>query len=180
MERNELTTRLEEALQSIADLLINLQPDDWQRPQGEKWTIADEFEHLRLSTQATAFVLSSAGRLRWHDHPGGSRSFDTIVAQYDAGLAANPGLTNAGTRPATNAPLSLTDQRTNWTQLVPMLLQVLDALPESDLDAYTVWKHPLLGPLTVREMIYFTTHHTTHHQLTMAGKQAASGVSAQR
>ena len=173
MNRTELTTRLEQAAQSIADLLTTVSSENWQRTQGGKWTIAEEFEHLRLSTQATAFILSPAGRARWHAHMGESRSFDTIVAQYQAGLAANPGISNAATRPATDSQnLSLSEQRTNWAKLMPILSAALTTLSESDLDAYTVWKHPLLGPVTVREMVYFTTCHTEHHQRSMARKQA--------
>jgi hypothetical protein len=34
---------------------------------------------------------------------------------------------------------------------------------ESDLDTY-ILPHPLLGKLTLREMLYFTTYHVQHHQ----------------
>lgn len=47
----------------------------------------------------------------------------------------------------------------------------MSGLADTDLDAYTVWKHPLLGPLTVREMIYFTIHHTDHHSASLQQKQ---------
>jgi len=34
---------------------------------------------------------------------------------------------------------------------------------EADLDRYLL-PHPLLGKLTVREMLFFTIHHAQHHQ----------------
>ena len=172
MLHNDLTADLDNALQSISQLLVTLTPDDWQRPQDEKWTIAQEFDHLRLSTQGTAFILSSAGRSRWHPFAGESRSFGTIAAQYQTALAANPGIDNPATRPTNGTHQSLAEQRVAWNNLAGMLTGAAAELPEADFDAYTVWKHPLLGPLTVREMLYFTTCHTAHHDRIMTKKRA--------
>ncbi len=172
MKFNELTARLDTALQSISNLLITFSVNDWQRPQGEKWTLAAEFEHLCLSTQATAFILSTAGRLRWHPYAGESRSYDTIVTEYQAGLLANPGIGNAATRPTDAAQNTTIDhQRANWSRVTSMVLVAAAAITEAELDTNTVWKHPLLGPLTVWEMILFTIHHTDHHLSSMTGKQ---------
>jgi uncharacterized damage-inducible protein DinB len=35
---------------------------------------------------------------------------------------------------------------------------------EANMD-YHVLPHPLLGPLSVREMLFFTVYHNTHHVL---------------
>jgi len=173
MNPNDLTTHLETTLQSVSALLTTLSADDWQRSQGEKWSIAEEFEHLRLSTQATAFILSTAGRSRWHSYTGESRSFEAIQTQYQVSLAANPGVTNAATRPSADAQ-TLADQLTNWTRMGQLVSVAVAELTEDELDTNTVWKHPSLGPLTVREMIYFTIHHTEHHQRSMIQKQASA------
>lgn len=172
MKSNELTACLDTALQSISNLLITFSTNDWQRLQGEKWTLATEFEHLCLSTQATAFILSMAGRSRWHPYAGKSRSYDTIVAEYQAGLLANPGIGNAATRPTDAARnTAINDQQANWSRVTSIVLVAASAITEAELDTNTVWKHPLLGPLTVRKMILFTSHHPDHHLGSMTGKQ---------
>lgn len=168
-----LTNSLIPALQSISELLSNLSTDDWQRPQAGKWTMAQEFEHLLLSTKGTAFVLSPAVRPKWHEHTGGSRSFETIVRDYQASLQANPGVVNAATAPTEAASqLTIDEQTANWKAAAQNLQAVINGLAV-DPDTYTVWKHPLLGPLTIREMIYFTQHHTEHHYQSLLRKQSA-------
>ena len=38
-----------------------------------------------------------------------------------------------------------------------------DKFSEDEIDTY-ILPHPLLGKLTIREMIYFTIYHVEHHQ----------------
>jgi hypothetical protein len=40
----------------------------------------------------------------------------------------------------------------------------MDKFSEAQLDEY-VLPHPILGKLTIREMLYFTIYHATHHHL---------------
>ena len=173
MNTNDLTTTLSRSLQSIGELLSSLSANDWQRPQvGGKWTIAQEFEHVRLSTQSTAYVLSAAGRSRWHPYNGESRSFEMLVNQYQTALKATGSVNNAATYPTeASAQLTIGQQVDNWNKVTRELITVIGELPETDVDAYTVWKHPLLGPLTVREMVCFTAHHTDHHHAGMIRKR---------
>jgi hypothetical protein len=170
----DLANNLRPALQSISELLSTLSADDWQRPQAGKWTVAEEVDHLLLSTKGTAFVLSPAARPKWHEYTGGSRSFETIVHEYQAALQANPGVVNAATAPTEAAnQLTIDEQMANWKAAAQKLQAVVNGL-DVDLDAYTVWKHPLLGPLTIWEMIYFTQYHTEHHYQSLLRKQSAT------
>lgn len=174
MNLTEQKTALTNALQAITDLLATFSTDDLHRPQGTKWTIAQEMDHLRKSTQGTAFLLSPASRPKWYPYTGESRSYETVVAQYQSALLANAAVNNAATRPTDEvAGLTAEQQTEAWQTAVQQLSASAGQLTEADLDAFTVWKHPLLGPLTVREMIYFTTHHTEHHHASLIRKQSA-------
>ena len=44
-----------------------------------------------------------------------------------------------------------------------LLVKNLDRWPKGSLDKYQL-PHPLLGKITVREMLYFTIYHTQHHR----------------
>ena len=48
-------------------------------------------------------------------------------------------------------------------QMIAGLDRLLDSLSESDLDTLQA-PHPLLGKLTLRELMYFTIYHAQHHQ----------------
>ena len=47
-------------------------------------------------------------------------------------------------------------------ELVKLCLSI-EKISEEDLDYY-VLPHPLLGKLTLREMLYFTIYHVKHHE----------------
>jgi hypothetical protein len=49
-----------------------------------------------------------------------------------------------------------------WTRTTVELQNAIRRWPESALDGQLL-PHPLLGPLTVREMRAFTVYHTAHH-----------------
>ncbi|RIV17796.1 DinB family protein [Fibrisoma montanum] len=177
MNLTEPTTALTDALQAITALLDTLSTDDLHRSQGTRWTIAQEMEHLRKSTQGTAFLLSPASRPKWYPYTGESRTYETVVAQYQSALAASAPVNNAATRPTDEiASLTADQQKDAWNTVVQQLLASVGQLTEADLDTFTVWKHPLLGPLTVREMIYFTTHHTEHHHASLVRKHSTTAT----
>ena len=51
----------------------------------------------------------------------------------------------------------------NWNKATQKFITALDNnRTEEDLDKYLA-KHPLLGPITLRELCYFTIFHTFHH-----------------
>jgi hypothetical protein len=47
---------------------------------------------------------------------------------------------------------------------IKWLSEKLDKFTEEELDKY-ILPHPLLGKLTIREMMYFTIYHVLHHQM---------------
>ena len=52
---------------------------------------------------------------------------------------------------------------TTLRDLIKRLSARVDRWSDEDLDN-TLLPHPLLGKLTVREMLFFTIHHVQHHQ----------------
>ncbi len=181
MRYETLKGNLSDSLQTITDLLPTLTNADWNRPQNGKWTIGQEFEHIHFSTQGAAFLLSSLNRPAWRSNERASRSYDAIVAEYKVALAARAPITNNTFGPTSNSEqLTGTQQTERWQQAVQQLQGAVAGLSEADLDAYTVWKHPLLGPVTAREMLHFTTYHTLHHHASLTQKQMRREPGASR
>jgi hypothetical protein len=91
-----------------------------------------------------------------------SKSYDDLVLKYQITLQ------NGGKATARFIPKSVV-----WVQKeklilrlqshVETLIQNISAYTEEDLDTL-IAPHPLLGKLTLREMLYFTAYHVTHHQ----------------
>jgi uncharacterized damage-inducible protein DinB len=175
MTHADLLARLDTNFQAVHEFLLSVSPADWTRPQTAKWSIAEELAHLLKATQGTARLFSPAGRATiWQpitpaSQPAPGRSYNEVCEQYRQALAnRNPAVPPA---PDTEQPAP-TEQAMAWQSATTSLLNDLQTtVPETDLDGYTVWKHPLLGPMTAREMLYFTAYHTERHMVTLRAKQ---------
>lgn len=131
-------------------------------PEG-KWTPAQQLEHLIKSVQPVTFALSLPKFLLGlvigkANRP--SRSYDDLVARYKSKLAAG------GKAPKAFVPGTPADIAAAYGQLektVAMLCHRMNRFSEKELEEY-ILPHPLLGKLTLREMLYFTNYHAQHHR----------------
>ena len=172
MTQAELKTNLADKLQRVAEFLEAVAEADWHRSQNGKWTIGQEFEHLRMSTQGMAFLLSVANRPNWRPTDRTSREYQAFLSEYQAAIAAiRDRLPNNPAAPSVESDaLTVAQQAQRWAKTTQQVLGVFDSLAEPELEGSTVWKHPLLGPVTAREVLYFTTFHTQHHHGSMVRK----------
>jgi hypothetical protein len=169
MTQPELLAQLETNFQTIRQFLQTVSPDDWARPQGQKWSIAEETAHLLNATQGTAFLFSPAGRATWRPTDRASLTYEEICENYRQALATR----NPAIPASANTDQPRPDQQAQtWQAATQLLLNTLhNGGLSADLGRFTVWKHPLLGPLTAREMLYFTNYHTERHIVTLRAKQ---------
>jgi uncharacterized damage-inducible protein DinB len=145
-------------------------PEVWNRPQGEKWTLEQEFAHLLRSTYGIIQLYGEPARANWRLTDSSSRTYDEIVAEYREKLKFIPPNINANVAAA--EPKLLAAQAAAWQQTLAGIAATLPTLSEADLRQNTVWKHPLIGPVTGIEMLYFSTYHTTHHLQSLERKSA--------
>jgi len=144
-------------------------PDQFAAPIGEAWSPADNVRHLIKSTRPVIKALGTSKmtlRMVFGKASALSRSSDQLHQDY-LNLLAQGG--NAGDyAPSPVAPP--TDPRAWQAELVEELRNLIaelstaiDGWDEADLDHYLL-PHPLLGKLTVREVLFFTLFHYQHHQ----------------
>jgi hypothetical protein len=90
-----------------------------------------------------------------------SRSYEELVARYHSKLKAG------GRASGRFVPPPKTDSveklSANLSKVVQALARRIDRFSETQLDQL-ILPHPLLGKLTLREMLYFTIYHVQHHQ----------------
>ena len=139
-----------------------VRPDEFTQDRGDRWTYAQNLDHLTKSTQAVAgglkmpkFIL----RLVIGRGPGTSRSFSELQSEYHQKLADGA---EARGRFVPQNTASQEDALAGWDRCCRQFERGLGRWSESLVDGY-VLPHPLLGPLTVREMLFFTIFHTHHH-----------------
>ena len=144
-------------------------------PQGSKWSPADHVRHLTKSTRPVALGLALPKPMLgvlFGRKEGPSRSFEEIRLVYRARLEAGgqAGVFAPSSRPVAPDPESWRQTVLDgWREATLGMLARLVAWDEESLDLYRL-PHPLLGRLTVREMLFFTLYHDAHHLVLVAGR----------
>ncbi len=133
-------------------------------PEG-KWSPGEQTDHLLTSIKlmVPAFKLPKLVlRQRFGKANRPSRSYDDLVARYQEKLKLG------GKSPERFAPAKITvaDRDALLEKLektAEKLVKLVGKWSEADLDAY-ILPHPLLGKVTIREMMMFTVYHVGHHR----------------
>ncbi|MBP7589599.1 MAG: DinB family protein [Thermoanaerobaculia bacterium] len=150
---------------------------EFAAPQGEKWSPADHVRHLAKSTYPLVGALGLPKLLlglRFGRSRTGSRSLLEIREIYRAtlretGATAGRFAPSAQAAPADPAAWQQ-EVLAKWRGAVSGLALRIPRWSEPALDRYRL-PHPLLGQLTVREMLLFTVYHNVHHLEQVAGRR---------
>lgn len=130
-----------------------------------KWSPLQHLDHIIRSVKPLtkgmmlpSFVL----RLLFGKANRPSRSYDGLVSRYKEKLA-NGGKASGGFIPQTRRPEERDAMLRTLRRQCHLLCERVKGFSEEQLDAL-IAPHPLLGKLTLREMLYFTAYHVRHHQ----------------
>jgi DinB superfamily len=162
MTKAELQRELLKNHTSFVDCLRQLPESTAYYAANGKWSPAQQLEHLIKSVRPVSLAFSLPklllpllfGRA---NRP--SRTQVDLIARYKAKLAAG----GKSSRPfIPGKPRGLKRICTQMEKIIQGLAQKIDRFSEAELDMY-ILPHPLLGKLTLREMLYFTAYHVQHH-----------------
>lgn len=166
MTKEAIITATRDAFHQLAKLGNGFNESAFFKKTGARWSAAENFKHLILSTNTSTlayklprFIVQLIG-----GNPNRpSRSYDEVLAKYNGKLEAG-GKASARYVPKDNEIKNGKDAiLKKWNSSGEGFLSALAKnRTEADLDNYLV-RHPLLGPITLRELCYFTIFHTLHH-----------------
>jgi DinB superfamily len=163
LNQHEIQSLLNKSFDNFVDF-VNTLPDIrfTASPYG-KWSAGQQLDHLTKSIRPISSALGFPRvTLRYFGiSQSPSRPYDKLVADYQhalnngfkAGRAYQPGVIYQAQRPALLQSfllqkIKLSEKLLTWS--------------EADLDKYRL-PHPLLGKITIREMLYYIAHHNQHH-----------------
>jgi len=165
MNKQEIAQHLTANYATFAQLLASLSEAEYRHAPEGKWANGQHLDHLVRSVGPVNMALGLPRfLLRWlfgtANRP--SRDYTGLVEKYRAKLAAGGRASGRFVPPPAD-----------WAKR-EKLLQSLDhqvkrlaektvRLSEEQLDTLLL-PHPLLGKLTLREMLYFTIYHAEHHR----------------
>jgi hypothetical protein len=169
MNREEIKTRLKDNHRQFTELILSLGDNDFLFSVNDKWTAGQQLDHIYRSVSPLTHALTLPKlliRLVIGKANRPSKDYVTLIIKYKSKLAGGG---RAGRRYLPK-PVALNQKETLKNKLlrsVNILCRRIDKYSEEQLDQY-ILPHPLLGKLTLREMLYFTIYHAEHHrQLTL-------------
>jgi len=176
----EIRTAAEALHAEIVPFLGSIPTETFFMPQGQSWSPAWHVRHLTKANFPVARALrlpKLVPRLLFGGASAPSRSFEKLREDYRARLAAGG---QAGRFAPSDKPLppDLVAWRLEiaavYGKSVSDWTSASERWSEKELDRVRL-PHPLLGKLTVREMLFFTLYHNAHHMAIVA-RRLAGGV----
>jgi hypothetical protein len=164
MTKQEIINLTNEKYQSFINYINSLTNEDYLFRYQQKWTAENQLEHMVICSKPIAKVFSM-DKLMIEQNFGltdkGSRSYDVLLNHYYRELK------EGGKAPErfVPEPKSQNQKETliaKLTGLVKDLSAGINNFTEKELDALLI-PHPLLGNLTLREMLYNAIYHVQHH-----------------
>jgi hypothetical protein len=167
--RDALVAALQELQQRVVQTVSGLTPAQFVAPApGGGWGIAQQVEHLALSAKplVRAYGLPPwllrlvFGRVRRQGYTYAQvvRAYTNVLA--NGGVATGPYIPRAGAQTPAETLAYFSREHT-------ALARALARRTEAQLDS-CVLPHPLLGKITLREMLFFTLYHIGHHHQRIA------------
>jgi DinB superfamily len=161
----ELQQQLTEGHGQFIRTIQNVADADFAKSVNNKWTAGQQIEHIIKSVAPVNMAFALPGfmlKMMFGKANRPSRTYDQLVEKYHAKL--NQG----GRAPGRFVPASVrVSQRAALIKKLEHVTQSLskriEDFSEEQLDLLLL-PHPLLGKLTLREMIYFTIYHAGHHE----------------
>ena len=143
----------------------------FENTPGGKWSAGQNIDHLvrsikplQLAYSLPKFIL----RLLFGKANRPSKTYEELVNKYKLKIAAG----GRASGPYIPPPVTFDKKESllkKYTVQKEKLLQKIDKQKETDLDRY-ILPHPLLGKLTLREMLFFTIYHNQHHLELLKGR----------
>jgi len=166
-------------LNAHTDLLVRFvnqqSQESFTKSINEKWSVGQNLEHLirSLSPVNQALLLPSfVLRIAFGKPNRKPRSYQELIERYHQKLSAG------GTAPGAFIPEIVSWEQkekkvTDFKIQKNWMIKRLGSWNEKQLDQYLL-PHPLLGKITIREMLFFSAYHIQHHLLLLEkrGKSA--------
>jgi len=164
MTTQKLKIALSEEHLSFISFIETLDDDKFTLSKEEKWSAGQQLEHIHLSIKPLLQVFSTPKiilKTVFGKGSGASRTYDEVVESYHKVLE------EGGKATAKYVPKTMPLKNRSYTveglkNVIEKLIDKLNNSNDQELDEILV-PHPLLGKMTIREMLYFTLYHVRHH-----------------
>ena len=163
-DKPQIISALNENVDAFNNYISSLNKEQFEATPNGKWSAGQNLDHLirAIKPLQPAYGLPKlALRILFGKTNRPSRTYDDLVAKYKAKLAAGGRASGPFIPPFINFEKK-NELIKKYTDQKQKLVAKIEKQNETALDVY-ILPHPLLGKVTLREMLYFTIHHNEHH-----------------
>lgn len=164
MKKHQIVEKLQEEMESLCNT-INPLPSDrfFTRLVLDKWSVAENVKHLTLAVRPLNLAFSLPNFIvRVFGKPARpAASFEDIVARYQKRLREGA-KASLPYQPSKTYSAAKEDLIASLIHSYQTFAEKVKNTPDEKLDQYYL-PHPILGRITLREMLYFTVYHIRHH-----------------
>jgi len=160
----QIITALNEKVDAFNSYILSLTKEQFEATPHGKWSAGQNLDHLIRSIKPLqlAYGLPKfALTILFGKTNRPSRTYNEVVTKYKTKLAAGGKASKPFIPPTINFQKKQ-DLIKKYAEQKLKLITKIEKQSESALDKY-ILPHPLLGKVTLREMLYFTIHHNQHH-----------------
>lgn len=166
MDKTHIIEIISNNHRSFLKKLNALSDEDFTEQPNDKWSAGQQLDHIVKSVKPVdmafglpLFVL----KMKFGVANRASKTYEELVTKYLNALEKKSDFK----MPSEFAPSQIqVEQRQKagekLDRLIHKLCKRLSKFSEEKLDTY-ILPHPLMGKLTLREMLYFTAYHVQHH-----------------
>ena len=166
--KSELIIALKDSNGRVLNWFTEISAKDFYTRHGEVWSASDNIDHLVKSHKPIAKALRLPKftlRAMFGKPEKPSRSYEEICEIYRNEIAK--GAQASGRYlPNQENPESAEEKKeellVRFSRAGAELVSVAEKWTENELDSYLL-PHPLIGKLTIRELLYFTIYHNLRH-----------------
>jgi len=166
--KDSILTAIEKTHAEVTTFFRSLPPESfYRRPFPNAWSYAENLDHLIRSIKPLTQALrlpKVALRLLFGSPKNPSRTFEEMKAAYvsrlDAGAVASGRYLPVQDQLKDSSSQSALLEK--WNRASSRLVSALNTWGDAELDRHAL-PHPILGTITVREMLFFTIHHAMRH-----------------
>ena|SRR5689334_4315389 len=164
MRKEEIIKASRNIFNEFSDTCLQIPDDKFFFQPAEKWSIAQNADHLIRSIKTTTLAYSLPKifvRTLFGKPNRSSRTYEELVAKYKLKLQQG-GKASGRYLPKTRLSKKFRLVQ-RWQKENETYLEALDLKWKDEQFDHYLAPHPLLGKLTLRELCYFTIYHTEHH-----------------
>jgi len=166
---SKLFTELKDTNQRVTKWFTEIPAENFFTRYADVWSASDNIDHLIKSHRPISKALKLPKftlQAMFGKPERRSRTYQEICEVYRAEIAkgaqASGRFLPEQQSPLEDAEEKKTELLEQWSKASKELVSVAEKWNENDLDGYLL-PHPLIGKLTIREMLFFTIYHNLRH-----------------